>query len=79
MSKPKLTPWFPGHIKPVHVGVYPTRLLANDEGRVIDDGFAHWDGKFWGSNYDTPEEAAEAAQPPGYQNKPWRGLAEQPK
>lgn len=60
----QLTDWFPPHIKPVHVGVYP-----------IGWGYAYWNGKRWGSSCSTPE----LAQKHSYyryavQDKHWRGL-----
>ena len=60
----QFTAWFPPHIKPVHVGVYPTQW-----------GYAYWNGKQWGFGRKTPDLARRF---PDYrrksQNKRWRGL-----
>ncbi len=77
----ELTPWFPPHIKPVHVGVYET-ASATAEGNPLDgsEGFQRWDGRVWGG---FKASACEAYVEDGYvskfQNNCWRGLAEQPK
>ena len=75
---PKLTPWFPGSVKPVRKGVY---MLRSGTGRVV--GYQYWNGKHWGYWCDTVEEAA-ASKGCGYaatefQNDAWRGLAQEPK
>ena len=74
----KLTPWFPGHIKPKRVGVY--QQLSAIEKRL---GYQRWDGKKWSPWFSKAEDAAcygrecaPAAEE--YQNDPWRGLAERP-
>ena len=48
-----LTPWFPEHIKPVHIGVYQAGWYpANDLPH-----YAYWDGTCWGWMMLTPEKA----------------------
>jgi len=68
MSK-HLTPWFPAHIKPVHVGVYETEM----EGVAWSKGFSFWNGKRWGNTEILPEWALDDK---GVQGKKWRGLKE---
>jgi hypothetical protein len=77
VSTPKLTPWFPGHIKPVRPGVYET---DNQGGR--GKCFQHWDGKRWGYACTTAKRAAVYNEPDyksAWQDDKWRGLAEEPK
>lgn len=67
------TPWFPGHIKPVHFGVYKSR---SPTGYV---SFSLWSGGLWRTGTDTAEHAAKMLQPSPWQDDQWRGLTEQPK
>ena len=71
-AKPKLTPWFPGHIKQVRPGLY--QQMAEDE-----LGYQYWTGAQWGP---WSSDAAEAFQdrkfPCWHQSDPWRGLASDP-
>lgn len=67
----KLTPWFPPHIKPVRVGVYPIKCDAKM--------FAKWDGLRWSAAAftTTPDQwyfGSFAAQ-----GKSWRGLTKETK
>lgn len=80
MSK-KLTPWFPGDVKPVRSGVYFVRQLSNDckSGDVIFEGYCYWSGVRWGSVTLEKAHAKKLAVPPGFQNKPWRGLTKEAK
>lgn len=77
MSKEKLTPWFPGNVKPLRKGVY--------ERDWLDDGpkwFSHWNGKTWRAGDDIAEVAASAENTnliSDHQKLPWRGLAQDPK
>jgi len=73
MSKkqPKLTPWFPAHVKPAREGVYRT------EGNV----FQYWTGTSWGLCCDDKNSAAErvaTSHTSLFQHTKWRGLAEKP-
>jgi hypothetical protein len=70
----KLTPWFPGNVKPVRPGVYQQMCGFNR-----DVGYQYWDGKVWGLWSRTIEGARHDGWPASPQNDPWRGLAEEPK
>lgn len=72
----KLTPWFPGHIKPVHPGVYQQKSGVSD--RI---GYQRWDGRFWHKWHPTAEAAAQSYAPVTkiHQDDPWRGLAHKPR
>jgi hypothetical protein len=65
----KLTPWFPGTVKPVRVGVYE---------RIYDAGsflYCSWNGEYWGPWARTPEEARKRRLEASlYQDLPWRGV-----
>lgn len=79
-----LTPWFPPNVKPVHIGVYLTKIYTDDDpikGEVCGEGFSYWSGHAWSDTGQSIEEAAARAKKfvPGFQNKPWRGLAKKPK
>lgn len=66
-----LTPWFPGDVKPVHVGVYPRDI----GGWGIS--YSYWNGKFWELWGLTVNDAfANCLMKSLYQNEPWRGLTE---
>lgn len=76
---PKLTPWFPSTVKPVHVGVYRTNLFFSGRGYYK---YSYWDGKKWGWS-STLKERANPANGKDYgmspnQCKQWRGLAVKP-
>lgn len=77
MSKkqPKLTPWFPGDVKPARVGVYQQFCGLGD--RI---GYQRWDGRAWHLWAGSPEEAAGINRPAtsSAQNDTWRGLAVKP-
>lgn len=72
----KLTPWFPGNVKPVRAGIYQQ---LSGFGKEI--GYQRWDGKQW-SVWCFSKEAAESTTSVAanfFQNDPWRGLAKEPK
>lgn len=69
----KLTPWFPGTVKPVHEGVY-----QRDYGDPIGTGFSRFDGRKWFLGFNDPEEAAASTIITTHPNLPWRGLAQDP-
>lgn len=73
MREAKLTPWFPGDVKPVRRGVYQ-RLYTSGT------GWAYWNGDFWGmrgvSKY-FAKSMKDFYAP--IQSHEWRGLAEDPK
>lgn len=75
IKKPKLTPPFPGTVKPCsdaeHIGVY-RRLIGSWR-------YARWGGRLWYWSAKTIDEAiAELDVAPDQNNPPWRGLAEKP-
>ena len=71
----KLTPWYPGHIKPARPGVYETDPRTDPE-----RNYQHWDGKVWGfAMHSTAGAASCAGIKSSCQNDKWRGLAEPPK
>jgi hypothetical protein len=65
----KLTPWFPGRRKPVHVGVYQRQ-------KAIRTGvtFSFWNGARWHVGGSTPEYAASRVARSMYQSLQWRGV-----
>jgi hypothetical protein len=72
MSKNKLTPWFPGDVKPARPGVYETD--AETDSYLC---YQLWTGNHWGwcsanSGFVLPYESR-------YQSPRWRGLAKEPK
>ena len=71
---PKLTPWFPAHVKPTRKGVYFVKFRNSE-------GYAYWHGRNWGWASDTPSDALGDTKltQGAFQQKMWRGLAEQPK
>ena len=76
MSKPKLTEWFPGDVKPAREGVY--QQLCGD---AVVVGYQRWDGRRWYGWRETADEAERASQTAaaGFQGDPWRGLAQDPR
>jgi hypothetical protein len=72
MSK-KLTPWFPGDVKPARVGVYE---------KDLDDGvfkFSLWDGRKWRFCRESVGSALRQRERSAWQWANWRGLASEPK
>lgn len=69
----KLTPWFPGHIKPARPGVY--QQMA--DGML---GYQCWSGSVWYGWSTSIDMAADDYCQVGsrFQNDSWRGLAEDP-
>ena len=66
----KLTPWFPGTVKPVRVGVYERQYSLMRSERL----YCHWDGKYWYAWAMTPKQAEKAYTLSALQNLPWRGV-----
>jgi hypothetical protein len=68
----KLTPWYPGHIKPVRKRVY-----MQYDGLGEEIGYQYWNGNRWGV-WETTVDAAYnhrniiAAEM--FQNDKWRGV-----
>jgi hypothetical protein len=75
---PKLTPVFPGRVKPARVGVYMRTVSPTTRFRMVGK-FSLWDGTMWRFSCKTPEEAALAMTTSTMQDLPWQGLAEEPK
>lgn len=73
MSK-KMTPWFPPHIKPVHVGVYPVKF--GDDGDIC---YAAWNGNKWSWFELSPRGQRFRNFQFTNQNKYWRGFIEEQK
>lgn len=69
MTAAKLTPWFPGSVKPFHVGVYETRREQND-----CSFFSKWDGKQWLIDCRMPEQAKSKRGRSAFQDREWRGV-----
>jgi hypothetical protein len=67
----KLTPWFPGSIKPVRTGVYQQMAKG-----VI--GYQLWTGSYWSLWHQSASVAAQCKDYSWFQNDPWRGLAQDP-
>ena len=70
----KLTPWFGVDQKPVHVGVYLTRISTSD--RHPFDGWCWWNGKAWAA---AQGDSASAKWHARYghsveQKRQWRGV-----
>lgn len=77
MAEQKLTREFPVHIKPVHIGVYPTTFRCS--GKVLK-GYSHWDGEQWSNQAGSPGKVRKGwGLDLANQNKTWRGLTEQSK
>ena len=68
----KTTPWFPGDVKPVRVGVYERR------GQSRNRLFSNWNGVAWGILAVCPFTAARLGERirSNYQRLKWRGLTE---
>lgn len=67
----KVTQWFKGDEKPVHIGAYQ-RAQANK--RII--GYSYWNGKEWGVLSTTPYEAWRLSKVASVlQELQWRGKA----
>lgn len=71
----KLTPWFPGAVKPVRVGVYEREypLIPSDEGTV--HLYCYWSGNKWSTWALSPKDAFNLWYTVGaLQDLPWRGV-----
>lgn len=78
MKKPKLTPWFDKHVKPVHTGVY---IADWQKASLHGTWYAYWDGKKWGWMVNTVDMALSIYQTSKRNRHPqlaWRGLANKP-
>ena len=71
----KLTPWYPGHVKPVRVGVYERKYRNINDNSV----YSRWNGEKWFCGSFHVHFAEEDMEPSSYQSLPWRGIAKEPK
>ena len=71
----KLTPWFPGGVKPVREGAYQTDGETGDQ-----ECFQHWSAAGWGYCAYTAKEARPVSEygRSRHQHSKWRGLARKP-
>ncbi len=69
----KTTPWYPGTVKPVRVGLY-----QRDYGRE-GNYFCRWDGKVWYCGHYHTQIAAVDGDRSFFQDIPWRGLTKEAK
>lgn len=72
MRKPKLTPWYPAGVNPVHIGIYETRM------QIVPEWYRYWDGERWYVGSETPDEACNQFRlnEIAWHRKEWRGLTE---
>jgi hypothetical protein len=70
----KLTPWFPGTVKPVRVGVYK-RVYDTTEYSQSNFGYCYWNGHIWSWQATTPTGALRLRHTRSpHQDFPWRGV-----
>lgn len=72
VTVPATTPWYPGELQPVQIGVYQRR---NSLGEIV---YSHWDGERWCWNHVSAVGAARNTDPSLAQALSWRGLVEPP-
>lgn len=80
MSKPKLTPWFPGSVKPVRDGTYLVkRDMCGCEGDLMSTHRLDFRNGHW--RYTARERTAYPGSMASMQGHRcfWRGLASDPK
>ena len=66
----KKTPWFPGNVKPVHIGVYERDMTHG--GR-----WSYWNGAFWcgwGASREVAYHNGQCGFLSNTQEARWRGL-----
>lgn len=71
----KLTPWYPGHVKPVRVGVYERKYPDIYHAAV----YSKWHGKNWGCGVYNIDQANREQSISAHQSLLWRGIAKEPK
>ena len=75
MKKLKLTPWYPGNVKPVRVGIYERDFTGKYYEPV---GYTKWTGEHWTASYDDLKTARlcfKYEHDEGrWQSLPWRGV-----
>ena len=62
----KLTPWFPCHVRPVHIGYYETQTEWTN--MVL-----YWNGYYWMASEKSPSHSNQFSC-----IRDWRGLAANP-
>lgn len=66
----RLTPWYPGDVKPVREGVYERRRIG-----VGTPYYSYWNGRWWGLLCITPTTARHNSRHTSIvQNREWRGV-----
>jgi hypothetical protein len=72
VAKANLTPWYPGGVKPVHVGVYERQHAK----RAYQTAYSYWNGQHWCLLAKNIHEALENKTIRScWQEIDWRGLA----
>lgn len=69
----KLTPWFSGDVKPVHVGVYEREAFKGSCGK-----YSYWNGRRFFIGDTSPLHAVKWRSASFNQSARWRGLARRP-
>lgn len=79
----KMTPWFPGNVKPVRPGVYNVSCRSSGQ---TGNWYGRFDGNRWYGNWgDSPSDPImwpmRRCWKPAHEGTPttWRGLAKEPK
>lgn len=70
----KLTPWFPGDVKPARPGAYQRRFHQGNSPIF----FSRWDGETWRGVSSRPEGVAKTRASAVWMRLEWRGLAADP-
>ncbi len=68
----RLTPWFPGDVKPARKGVYERKYPHTT---TLVATFCLWNGRRWFFGNGTLGDAGYEVMPSAAQSLPWRGLA----
>lgn len=73
-KKSKVTKWYRGDIKPVHVGWYQREYINHDE----HNPFSYWNGRWWSfanwRTYNIIQEHPARNGKSGTQDLRWRGV-----
>jgi hypothetical protein len=69
------TPWFPGNVRPVRVGVYERRQPS----KWCSTQYSYWDGQHWGGSHSMPSDAYDYGRHSAslMQSVAWRGLTKE--
>jgi hypothetical protein len=63
--------WFPGEIKPVHIGVYERDI---DTVQLSAKAYSKWNGKHWCAAYTSMKSAEDNNIKSIFQLAEWRGV-----